>query len=210
MINAKCKKCRRVSQKLFLKGERCFTVKCPMIKRPYPPGIHGKKIKRGLSEYGKQLLEKQKIRQTYGIRERQFKKYVKEIMNKGGDKRELLLRKLEKRLDNIIFRLAWAKSRSQARQMISHGHILVNGRRVTIPSYEVKIGDRVAISEKSQKLTIFKNLKATLKKQETPSWLGPESLTKDAGFEAKIKSEPSFEDSKDLQGLGAIIEYYSR
>lgn len=210
MINAKCKKCRRVGQKLFLKGERCFTVKCAMIKKPYPPGIHKKKRRRSLSEYGKQLLEKQKIRQTYGMRERQFKKYVKEIMFKKGDKRELLFRKLEKRLDNIIFRLGWAKSRAQARQLISHGHVLINVRRVTIPSYEVKISDMIAVSKKSQKLTIFEGLKTTLKKQEVPPWLSPASFEKGAGFEAKVKSEPSFGDSKDLQDLGIIIEYYSR
>src|SRR4030043_988045 len=148
MISIKCKKCRRAGQKLFLKGERCYSQKCAMVKRPYPPGLHGKR-RSSLSEYGKQLLEKQKIRNTYGVLERQFKKYVLETKDKAGDKREFLFKKLEKRLDNVIFRAGFAKSRTQARQTVSHGHVLVNSRRMNIPSYEVKVGDVISIKVKS-------------------------------------------------------------
>lgn len=209
MIDSKCKKCRRIGQKLFLKGERCFTPKCPMVKKPYPPGIHGKrrgKRRTALSEYGKQLKEKQRIRTTYGILERQFKRYVKEIMAKKGDKRQLLLRKLEKRLDNLVFRLGLAKSRSSARQLVSHGHILVNQKKVNIPSYQVKVGDLISLKKKSQKLPLFENLKTSLKKQEIPSWL---SLDKNK-LEARVISEVPTDQSRDLQALGIIIEYYSR
>ena len=149
MVDSKCKKCRRAGQKLFLKGDRCFGPKCAMVKRPQPPGIHGKRARRGgTSEYGKQLAEKQRLKIIYGLRERQFKKYVKEAMAKKGDSREILSRKLEMRLDNIIFRLGWARSRSLARQLVGHRHILVNGKRVNIPSYVVGLNDEVSFREK--------------------------------------------------------------
>ena len=208
ILDAKCKKCRRVGQKLFLKGERCFTVKCAMVKKPYPPGPHGKKGKRGISEYGKQLLEKQRIRQTYNVLERQFRKYIQAIMSirQSADRRELLWQKLEKRLDNVVFRLGWAKSRLQARQITSHRHILVNGRVVNIPSYEMKINDILTVSAKSRQLNIFENSKSGSKKSSVPPWLN----LSENGFEAKIVSTPTAEDARELESLGVIIEYYSR
>jgi small subunit ribosomal protein S4 len=202
----KCKKCRRAGRKLFLKGDRCFTQKCAMVKKPYNPGVHGKKRKSPLSEYGKQLLEKQAVRRAYGVSERQFKKYVLEAMIKTGDKRELLLKNLEKRLDNVIFRLGWAKSRSAAKQIIGHGHILINDRRMDIPSYEVKIGDLITIKERSRSLPLFKNLEEKLKKHTSPAWL---DLTADKKG-AKVISDAVIEDEKEIQNLGMVIEFYSR
>lgn len=202
---SQCKICRRIGEKLFLKGERCFTPKCAMIKKPYKPGVH-KKTRVLLSEYGRQLNEKQKIRKTYGLLEKQFKNYVKAAIKEKGDSRENLMKKLEKRLDNTVFRLGWAKSRNLARQIVSHGHILVNNRKVNIPSYQVKIGDVIALKEKSKKSSLFENLKISLKKYQTPSWL---SLNKEK-LEGKVVSQPTIEDLGDLSGIGMIIEYYSR
>jgi len=205
MISIKCKKCRRAGQKLFLKGERCYSQKCAMVKRPYPPGLHGKR-RSSLSEYGKQLLEKQKIRNTYGVLERQFKKYVLETKDKAGDKREFLFKKLEKRLDNVIFRAGFAKSRTQARQTVSHGHVLVNSRRMNIPSYEVKVGDVIIIKVKSSLTPLFKDLKELLKKHVVPPWMSTD-LSK---LEIKINSDVSDVDSNIISSLGMIIEFYSR
>jgi len=207
MDYVKCKRCRRAGRKLFLKGDRCFTQKCAMIKRPYNPGMHGKKKRRGsLSEYGSQLLEKQAVRRTYGVSEKQFKKYVLEAMMKKGDKRELLLKNLERRLDNVVFRLGWAKSRSSARQIVGHRHIVINGRRMDIPSYEVKIGDLITIKEKSRALPLFKDLEERLKKQTSPAWL---DLTADKKG-AKVVSDAAIGDEKEIQNLGMVIEFYSR
>lgn len=206
IIDSKCKKCRRVGQKLFLKGERCFSQKCAMIRRPYLPGLHGKARKRGISEYGQQLIEKQKVRHTYGISEKQFKNYFKEIIDQKGNKKELLVKKLESRLDNVVFRLGWASSRRLARQIINHGHILVNQRKVNIPSYQARKGDLVQIRKISQKKEIFSNLKVTLKKHEMPDWL---SLDKQK-LEGKIIDQPKITDSGKAGEIGMIIEYYSR
>lgn len=206
IINAKCKKCRRADQKLFLKGDRCDTQKCAMIKRPYIPGVHGKSRRKRFSEYGLQLAEKQKVRYTYGISEKQFKRYFKEAINQKEDKGDYLVKKLESRLDNVIFRLGWAKSRGSARQIVNHGHILVNGHKVDIPSYQVKKNDAIKIREKSKKLILFKELKALLKKSKTPDWL---SLDKQK-IEGAIKSEPDFEDLRRIGEINMIIEYYSR
>ncbi len=206
IINAKCKKCRRAGQKLFLKGDRCLGQKCAMIRRPYSPGVHGKSFKKRASEYGLQLTEKQKIRNTYGISERQFKGYFKEISIQRGDKKELFAQKIESRLDNVVFRLGWACSRSLARQLVSHGHILVNGRKVNISSYQIKKEDIIQIKEGSKNNAIFKDLKTLLKKYELPKWL---SLDKEK-LEAKVISKPSLEDMSKIGELSMIIEYYSR
>ena len=207
MVDPKCKKCRRAGQKLFLKGERCFSQKCAMIRKPYIPGLHGKsRRRRRVSEYSQQLAEKQKMRRTYGISERQFKNYFKEIVTQKGNKEELLVTKLESRLDNVVFRLGWAKSRSLARQLVNHGHILVNGQKVDIPSYQVKKDDIVQIKEKSKKLSLFQDLKALLKKQEVPAWL---SLDK-KNIEGKMVGQPKLEDVGKIGEISMIIEYYSR
>ncbi len=207
MLDSKCKKCRRVGQKLFLKGERCFSQKCAMIRKPYIPGLHGKSRRRkGISEYGQQLIEKQKVRHVYGISERQFKNYFKEIVDQKGNKEELLVNKLESRLDNVIFRLSWAQSRALARQLVNHGHIVVNQRKVDIPSYQVKKGDVIQIKEKSKKIAPFRDLKLTLKKYEAPAWL---SLDKQK-LVGKIIGQPKIADIGKIGEIGMIIEYYSR
>jgi len=206
IINAKCKKCRRAGQKLFLKGDRCLGQKCAMIRRPYPPGVHGKSFKKRSSEYGLQLTEKQKVRNTYGISEKQFKRYFKEITVQRGDKKELFAQKIESRLDNVVFRLGWACSRRLARQLVSHGHILVNGRKVNIASYMVKKEDTIKIKEGSKNKIVFKDLKTLLKKYELPKWL---FMDKER-LEAKVIGKPLLEDMDKIGELSMIIEYYSR
>ncbi|MBI4708818.1 MAG: 30S ribosomal protein S4 [Candidatus Portnoybacteria bacterium] len=208
MIDPKCKKCRRAGQKLFLKGERCFGPKCAMVKRPDPPGIHTRSRRKGrggMSEFGKQLAEKQRVKRIYGILERQFSKYIKESTAAIGDTREILLRKLEMRLDNVVFRLGWAKSRNMARQLVNHGHIFINGKRVDIPSYRVK-KDQILTLGSIKESNLMKDLPAALKKYETPIWL---SLDKEK-LEAKVLSEPSVEELGDLNPIGLVVEFYSR
>jgi len=178
-----------------------------MIRKPYIPGLHGKSRRRkGISEYGQQLIEKQKVRYVYGVSERQFKNYFKEIVGQKGNKEELLVNKLESRLDNVVFRLGWARSRALARQIVGHGHILVNQRKVDIPSYSVKKGDVIQIKEKDKKLALFEDLKLTLKKYEAPSWL---SLDKQK-LTGKIIGQPKIADIGKVGEIGMIIEYYSR
>jgi len=205
-ILRRCKICRRLGQKLFLKGERCYSQKCAMIKRPYAPGLHGKTTRRMLSEYGRQLREKQKVRHTYGLSESQFKKYVQEAAQERGDKGQILLQRLEHRLDNVVYRLGWAPSRRAARQIVNHGHILVNGEKVNIPSYEVEKGDVIKLKEKSQKSKMFEHLPTILKKYQTPSWL---SLDKKK-LEGKVIGEPTPEDIGQVADTAAVIEFYSR
>lgn len=177
MISDKCKKCRRAGEKLFLKGEKCFSPKCPLSRKPYPPGIFGKRTKRrrsarGLSEYGVQLRERQKLKFSYGLRDRQFSNYLKKAQKKGGgDVKTYLFELLESRLDNIVFRLGFTDSRSQARQIVSHGHIMVNKRKVDIPSYKIKMGDKILLRPQSVNKKIFRDLEIKIKKYNPPSWL---------------------------------------
>ncbi len=180
-----------------------------MIKRPYPPGLTGKRRKRTLSEYGKELKEKQKLKNWYHLRERQFKKYVKGVLKKRGrveDLDLLLIVALETRLDNVIFQLGFTPSRLQARQLISHGQFLVNGKKVNIPSYQVKKGDRINISLQSQKKNIFKNLPTLLKKQRLPVWLEL-NLEK---LEGKVLRVPALDEVIPPAELSSIFEFYSR
>ncbi|OGZ33706.1 MAG: 30S ribosomal protein S4 [Candidatus Portnoybacteria bacterium RIFCSPLOWO2_12_FULL_39_9] len=205
-MNNNCKKCRRAGEKLFLKGERCFSQKCAMIKRPYRPGLHGKTRRRRVSEYGLQLAEKQRIRAMYGISEKQFKNYVKTAIRQKGDKGDFLLGKLEGRLDNIVFRLGWAKSRKSARQLVNHGHILINQRKVDIPSCQIKTGDQIKIKEGSKKLGPFQELKTTLKKYKTLSWL---NLDKE-NLIGQVVAQPKMEEVGKIGKIEMIIEFYSR
>ncbi|MGB2762461.1 MAG: 30S ribosomal protein S4 [Minisyncoccales bacterium] len=208
MQGNKCKICRRAGVKLFLRGERCFSTKCAMIKRPYPPGKRIKKRK-SLSEYGKELKEKQKLKNWYNLSEEQFSKYVKKALGKRGkveDARTFLMKELESRFDNVIFKLGWASSRSQARQMVSHQHFLVNGKKINIPSYRLKKGDKITIHPSSMKLDIFQKLPAALKKYQFPSWLEL-NLEK---LEGKIKEEPLMDESDFPAEISIIFEYYSR
>jgi small subunit ribosomal protein S4 len=207
--NSKCKICRRVGQKLFLKGERCSTPKCPMVKRSYPPGKKGKRRPSRLSEYGKEFREKQKLKFWYGLRERQFKKYVKDILAKRKKTEDidlLLIRRLESRLDNVIFRLGLAASRKQARKLITQKHFLVNGKPVNFPSFEVKKGDVISVKPKSLKKIIFQNLNLTLKKYQPPAWL---ELNKEK-LEGKVIGEPSLEEINIPVEIPMILEFYSR
>ena len=203
-LSPKCKICRRAGEKLFLKGDRCLTSKCPMLRKPYPPGIHQRPRK--LTEYGKQLMEKQKVKQTYGVLEKQFRKYVKMAIAKKGDNRENLFRILEERLDNVIFQSGLAASRNMARQIIKHQYVLVNGRRVDIPSFMVKKGDQIKMADKFKKTALFGQRKPALKNKKVPGWLDFD-IEK---LEIKIVDWPLFEEFNLLESLGTVIDFYSR
>ena len=204
-----CKTCRRLGQKLFLKGERCFSQKCAMIKRAYAPGPPKKRRGGSSSEYKKSLNEKQALKKWYGISERQFKKYVKQTLEKMGKVENVsaeLIKRLEERLDNVIFRLGFAKSRPQARQLVSHGYFLINGKPVNIPSYAVRKGDIISIKEHKKQKGGFKELSTQLKRQEAPSWL---SLNKEK-LVAKSVGEPNLDEVKPPAEISLIFEFYSR
>ncbi len=206
-LGLQCKLCRREGKKLFLKGERCYTPKCAIVKRNYPPGSHGTKTSKARpTEYGLQLREKQKAKRIYGLRERQFKNYYLKSIGKKGDTGELLFKALEMRLDNVIYRLGFAKSRAAARQMVSHSHILVNGRKVNIPSYQVRPGETIAIKDSSLNLAIFKNLGEELKNRELMSWL----TLNNQNLQGKILTQPTKEDLREDFDVKLILEFYSR
>ena len=198
---------RRIGEKLFLKGERSHSQKSAMVKKPYPPGIHGHNRKSRPSEYGLQLTSKQKVKNIYRLLEKQFKNYIKAALVSKGEPYETILNSLEHRLDNIVFRIGFAQSRDQAKQLVSHGHITVNNKKTDIPSFRVKIGDSIGIREGSKRSPYFNLMNQWLKSYEPPAWLelDKEKLT------ALIKGYPSIEESgirtDDLQ---SIIEYYSR
>lgn len=209
LLDAKCRKCRAVGEKLFLKGERCYSPKCNLLRKPTKPGAHKNKKRRfrgTLSEYGRQTLEKQKVKLTYGINERQLRRYFKEANQKRGSTIEILFRKLEMRLDNIVFRLGFAPSRSIARQLVSHGHFSVDGRPVRIPSFELKTGSAIKVRPVSIGKGPFKNIKDNLKKYQAPSFLSldPEKL------EGVVKSEPNMVELKMPFNLSLIVEFYSK
>lgn len=201
-----CKKCRRSGEKLFLRGERCFTPKCAMIKKPYPPGIHGKKRRSALSEYGLQLAEKQKLRKIYNISEAQLRKYFQEASKAKGVATDILLAKLESRIDNAVFRLGFTESRAKARQIINHGHILLNNKKVNIPSINLRKGDSIKIKKSSLSSILFKELETKLKKYNPPAWL---SLNKE-DLSAGVLALPAKEDVESNIDLQMIVEYYSR
>lgn len=209
MIYQQCKTCRRAGQKLFLKGDRCFSQKCAMVKRAYAPGPQKKRRGGSPSEYKKSLQEKQTLKKWYGLSERQFKKYVKQTLAKMGKVENVsneLIKELESRLDNVIFRLGFVNSRIHARQLVSHGYFLINGKPVNIPSYNVKKGDIISIKDSKKKKTIFKELQTQLKKKEAPLWL---NIDKEK-FEAKSVGEPSLDEVKPPAEIPLIFEFYSR
>ncbi len=176
-----CKLCRREKQKLFLKGQKCFTEKCPIEVRNYPPGQHGISRRSKISEYGVQLREKQKIKRSYGLLETQFRNYFEKADSQKGRTGENLIKLLERRLDNVVFRLGFASSRKQARQLIRHRHILVNNNLVDIPAYLLKAGDIIQIKEKSKKLdAIHNSLKRV--KDNTYTWLTVDKATLSGTF----------------------------
>jgi len=210
MINqAKCRICRRLGEKLFLKGDKCSSPKCPLVRRPYPPGQKKKKRNPKVSEYGRELIAKQMLRHWYNLGERQFKRYVKEVLNspnKGEDTRVLLIRKLENRLDNVIFRMGIAVSRNQARKLVSHRHFLVNGKPVNIPSYQVKKGDKISLNPSSLKKVPFQGLEKKLKGKQFPLWIKFDHKKK----EGEIVGEASFEEVAPPSKITSIFEFYSR
>ena len=168
--DASCKLCRREGQKLFLKGERCYTNKCAIGRRPYAPGQHGAQRKK-LSEYGIQLREKQKAKRFYGLLESQFRKYFEIANRKKGVTGENLLQLLESRLDNVVYRLGFGSTRAESRQLVTHGHFTVNGKKLNIPSYIVKVGDTVDVSEKGKKSVRFKEILDITGSKVVPKWL---------------------------------------
>ncbi len=209
IIEKKCKKCRRAGEKLFLKGEKCFTPKCVLEKKPFPPGLpfSARKHRSMMSEYGMQLKEKQKVRNVYRLSEKQFSAYVKDAANKHGvDPKEQLFKNLETRLDNVAFRLGFANSRPLARQIVSHGHLTVNGRRVDIPSYKLRKDDVVGLREQSKAKTLFEDITEKLQKHTTPSWLKLNAKK----MEGVVQGDPSLENSDMTFNLTSILEFYSR
>ena len=203
-LDSKCRLCRREGTKLFLKGERCFSPKCPLEKKgAVAPGQHGLKMRRRLSEYGVQLREKQKAKRTYGVLERQFRRYFKKAFKKRGVTGEALLQLLESRLDNVVYRLGFVPSRSVARQLVRHGHILVDGKKVDIPSYQVKSGQVINLNPKAMKIEVVKKSLAE-KKKEIPSWLQKKAAV------GKIIRLPTREEIGADIAEQLIVEYYSR
>jgi small subunit ribosomal protein S4 len=200
-----CKLCRREGQKLFLKGERCYTDKCSVGRRSYVPGQHGQDRKK-TSEYGIQLRAKQKTRRYYGVLERQFSNYFDIAASRPGMTGENLLRILETRLDNVVYRMGFADSHAHARQLVLHGHFTVNGRKVDIPSYRVKVGDVVAFKEKSRASDTVKALVEANASRPVPKWIEADR----ENFQGKIIALPNREDI-DLQvEEHLIVEYYSK
>ncbi|MBA7492609.1 30S ribosomal protein S4 [subsurface metagenome] len=204
-IDKTCKICRRLGTKLFLKGEKCLSSKCPFARRSYPPGQHGQKPVR-LSEFGTQLKEKQRAQVIFGISENQLRNYLKKASKKKGMTDKVFLQLLEMRLDNVVFRLGFADSRRQARVFIKDGHILINDSRVTTPAYLVKIKDKISIAGKSQKKLPFSEKKEYLKKFKTPTWL---KLDKEK-FSGEILQIPEKKDMDTLFDEQKVLEYYSR
>ena len=205
-IDSTCKQCRRLGEKLFLKGERCFTPKCAIIKRNYAPGFHGPKGHKRTSDYGLQLAEKQKAKKFYGLMEKQFRLTFEKASKKSGDAGKNFLRALEMRLDNVIYRLGWATSRAAARQLVNHGHFTVNGRKADIASFSVKVGQVLKVKKTSQANRYFKSLGEKLKKADRPSWLNFDV----SDLSAKVLHEPKDADLPQNLNVQVIIEYYSK
>lgn len=203
----KCKLCRRSGEKLFLKGDRCFSPKCAMIRKAYVPGMHGKSVSRGQSEYGKQLAMKQRIKRIYGVLEKQFRKHYEDVSNRKGVKGDLLLARLEMRLDNVVYRLGFASSRSLARQLVSHRSFRVNGRILSIPSAEIKIGDVITVASTKLKKEYFKSKLAELQnKKDIPLWLELD----ETATQGKVLGIPSRSDIGVSVNPQAVVEYYSK
>jgi small subunit ribosomal protein S4 len=205
-IDNKCKQCRRAGEKLFLKGDRCLTPKCAMVKRNTIPGFHGPKGRRRLSDYGTQLAEKQKAKKFYGLAEKQFRLTFEKASKKAGDAGKNFLRALEMRLDNVVYRLGWASSRAQARQLVNHGHFTVNGRKADIASFSVKPGEVIQVKKNSTAKKYFRTADEKLKKADRPSWLNFD--VKD--LSAKVLHEPQDLDLPKNLNVQIIIEYYSK
>lgn len=210
MIDKKCRVCRRAGEKLFLKGEKCFTPKCVMNTRPYPPGRLDteKKRRSPISEYGIQMKEKQKIKNIYGVSEKQFVSYIKNAEASAANTKVApalgAYINLETRLDNVVFRMGLAKSRALSRQIVAHGHIIVNGKKINIPSHRVRVNDVIGVREGSKNTKLFNEAVNKLKDFASPDWLTLES----SKLEAKVVSLP-----KEIEGgfdFAKVLEFYSR
>lgn len=201
---AKCRLCRREGAKLFLKGDKCYNGKCPFEKRPVAPGVHGAGRKK-VSEYGQQLREKQKVKRIYGVQEGQFRAYYERADRMKGITGENMLSLLERRLDNVIYRMGIGVSRAQARQLVSHGHFVVNGKKVNVPSFIVKVGDVITVKESKTSNKYFEQVKAS-KTANLPKWLEftPEKL------EGKIIALPARDDVDSQIAEHMIVELYSK
>jgi ribosomal protein S4, bacterial/organelle type len=206
-IEATCRQCRREGAKLFLKGDRCYSDKCAFGRRGYAPGQHGQgQARKKVSEYGIQLREKQKARRIYGLLERQFRNYFEKAERQKGITGENLLVMLERRLDNVVYRLGFASSRTQARQLVRHGHFKVNGRRVDIPSFMVKANDEIAVAETSKDAPVIKEMAETLATKAVPAWLELNV----AGLSGKVMRYPTREEIDVPVQEHFIVELYSR
>lgn len=201
-----CKICRREGEKLFLKGERCSTPKCAVERKPYPPGLQGKRIRRRSTEYGLRLREKQKARGIYGVTERQFKIYFREAVRTKGVTGSLLLSIIETRLDNVVFRLGFASSRNEARQLVNLGHVSVDGARVDVPSCRVKEGNVVEVREASRKMPGINRSLGLSEKKSLPGWLALEREK----YKGKVVRTPQREDIQVPISENLIVEFYSR
>jgi small subunit ribosomal protein S4 len=205
-LDPKCRQCRREGEKLFLKGEKCFTDKCAIERRSYAPGQHGQKSGARLSDYGKQLREKQKIRRIYGLLERQFHRVYVEAARSKGVTGERLLQLLETRLDTIVYRMGFGSSRTEARQVVRHNGIQVNGRRVNIPSYQVKPGDTIEVSQGAKEQLRVKGAAEAAESRGLPDWL--EVDTK--GLKGKLKALPARSELSSTINESMVIELYSK
>jgi len=201
-----CRLCRRERMKLFLKGDRCFKEKCAIERRGYPPGQHGGRRTRRTLGYGLQLREKQKVKRTYGVLESQFRDYFKQADRRKGITGENLLTMLERRLDNVVYSLGFASSRAQGRQLVRHGHVLVDGKKVTIPSYQVREGQTVAVKEVSRKNDFIRASVETARGRGVPEWLELDAES----FTGKVLRLPTREDVKLPIQEQLIVELYSR
>ena len=200
-----CRLCRREGAKLFLKGTRCYTKKCAFERRPSPPGQHGVR-RRKVGEYGLQLREKQKVRRVYGVLERQFRNYFIDAENRPGVTGESLLRHLELRLDNVTYRMGFATSRAQARQLVNHGHFAVNGRTTDIASYQLRQGDKVEVRESHRNREPFKIAKETLRSHQAPEWLSIDA----ANLAGTVVDLPRRDQMPLDLNEQLVVEYYSR
>ena len=204
-----CKHCRREGEKLFLKGQRCYTPKCAIERREYPPGDHGRQAqwrRRRVSEYWRQLREKQKTRRVYNVRERQFRRYYAKALQTRGMTGQNLLQMLERRLDNVIYRLNFAESRAQGRLLVTHGHFMVNGRRTDIPSMLIKPGDVIQVRDGSRKRTYFQQLTQTAESRAAPKWLERDS----GNLIARVLQPPERGDIDANLNEQLVVEFYSR
>lgn len=206
-INSKCKLCRRAGEKLFLKGERCVSQKCAMVRRPNTPGVHGGTPSRNQSEFGKQLAMKQKIKRIYGVLEKQFRCHYAEVKRQKGVTGDLLLSRLERRMDNVVYRLGFAPSRVTGRQLVSHKMFTVNGKRVNVPSFELHVGDVIRLKDTKREKTYTKNRIEMLKeKKDVPVWLDLNSEK----LEGTVVSLPARGDIGVTVDPQMVVEYYSK